>query len=86
MYGLRPPSHALSKTGAMVNSVMKSARLIRMMFAGVEGRPSPDRRNESAMMNRVKHVTITSMPGATDNTVTARISCTIRAEVTLFAS
>ncbi len=48
---------------------MNSARLTRIRLAGAFGRPSPARRIEKAMTNRVKLVTMMSRPGATDNTV-----------------
>src|SRR4029079_9875184 len=56
---------------------MNKARLIRMRFAGVVCSPSPARRKERATTKRVKQVTITSRPGATDSTVITRMSWTI---------
>ena len=50
---------------------MNSDRLIRIRLAGVDCRPMPARRIEKAMTKRVKLVTVISMPGATDSTVSS---------------
>ena len=57
---------------------MNSDRLIRMRLAGVVCSPRPERRNEKAMAKRVKLVTMTSRPGATDRTVSNPTSWTMR--------
>ena len=67
--GLRPFCQALSNVGAMTKNVMNSDRLISTRLAGVLCKPNPDRRKESATVNRVKLVTMISRPGATDRTV-----------------
>ena len=55
----------------MTKKVMNSARLIRTRLAGAPWTPRPERRNESAMMKRVKLVTMMRSPGATDSTVSS---------------
>ena len=58
--------------------VMNSDSEIRIRLAGVDCRPSPVRRMESATTMRVNDVTITRRPGAIDSTVTMPNSCTMR--------
>ncbi len=53
----------------MTYGVMNSARLTRIMLAGVVCNPIPARSKDSTITNRVKHVTIMSSPGATDSIV-----------------
>ena len=67
--GSRPFRQARSNVGAMTKRVMNSARLVSTRLAGVPCRPSPDRRKESATMNRVKLVTMIKRPGAIESTV-----------------
>ena len=55
----------------MTKNVMNSARLISTRLAGALWTPSPDRRKDSAMMKRVKLVTMMSRPGATERTVSS---------------
>ncbi len=64
-----PSRQARSNVGAITNSVMNSARDVSTMFGGVLCRPSPERRNDSATMKRVKLVTMMRRPGATDSAV-----------------
>jgi len=63
----------------MTKKVMNRASEMRMRFAGVVCSPSPARRKASATMMRVKLVTMMSSPGASDSTVRATMSCTMRA-------
>ncbi len=53
----------------MTKNVMNNDRLMSTRFAGALWMPRPDRRNESAMMKRVKLVTMMRRPGATERTV-----------------
>ena len=76
--GCSPSVQALSNTGAITKKVRNRASEISTRLAGVDGSPMPERRNEKAMMKRVKLVAMINRPGATESIVIRNMYWTMR--------
>ena len=76
--GCSPSRQARSKVGDITNSVMNSASEVSTMLGGELCSPNPERKKESAMMKRVKLVTMMRRPGATESAVRTAAICSIR--------
>ena len=68
--GRTPEAQAASNTGAITNQLRNSARLTISMFGGDCWRPMAERRMESTVTMKGKHVTVTASAGARLSSVT----------------